>query len=229
MLHVIRAFQSVAEQTKLPLTHIARMAELGTMTQDITHLDSIQTTASSALELLDSYLLSLQLSANWLAPELETVSLPAVLQDVAHTLQQCNPGRTIELDIPLRSMPVIAHPLGLATALQNLGQAMLDMNSEPQDAKPERTLLAIHSSRAGLVAGAFANMQRLQTLALRRAKTLHGQARTPFAQLTSTPSANVFVADVLLGTMSSSLRLARHQQLPGLAATFLPSKQLSLV
>ena len=56
-----RLLVNVAEQLKLPFLQIQKQAELTKITGK-TDIDSIQTSANYALELLDNYLLALRLS-----------------------------------------------------------------------------------------------------------------------------------------------------------------------
>jgi len=79
------------------------------------------------------------------------------------------------------------------------------------------------------VAGMFANVDGLSADMFKRAHHLFGQARQPLTQLTPNSGAGVFVADSLLASMSARLRIAHHQKLSGLAATFATSSQLNLI
>ncbi len=63
----------------------------------------------------------------------------------------------------------------------------------------------------------------------RRAKALQGSARQPLTTGAAGNGAGVFVANSLLQRMAAPLHVARHATLNGLASTFVPSQQLSLM
>jgi len=226
-----RLFFALAEQIKLPLLQIARSAELSKMTSDLQQLSTIENTADSALQLLDSYLLSTKLQEAGDGLLLQPVSLAATLHDVAHKMQQLAASHQcdVELHIAGKYGPIMAHPAGLSAALLNLGQVFVDVQSERSHTKRPVIKLAAHRTRYGITAGMFADVEGLNTDMFKRARQLYGKAKQPLAQLTSQNGAGVFVADSLLSTMSTGLRVAHHQKLTGLAATFNPSQQLALV
>ena len=78
---------SVAEQLKLPLLQIARQAEIGLLTNE-SDLRTIQTTADTALRLLDNYVLGVRLALDAQALTIEPVSVSAVLYDSGQELSR---------------------------------------------------------------------------------------------------------------------------------------------
>src|SRR6476660_6888947 len=111
---------AVAEQLKLPLLQIARHAELGLLTKDITNLSSIQTTADSAIGLLDSYLFGARLALeSEYRLSMEPVSVSSVLYDTGQQLSAMAKlyGVELTLDIDGRFAPVQANRQGLQSAL----------------------------------------------------------------------------------------------------------------
>jgi hypothetical protein len=74
---------SVAEHLKVPLTTIARQAELGQLTGQVNLTDAaaIRAQAMAALTLVDSYLLGLELLSRQASLELEPVSVASTLTD----------------------------------------------------------------------------------------------------------------------------------------------------
>ena len=226
-----RLLHALAEQLKLPLLQISRQAELVSLTNDLAALDTVRMTANSALQLLDNYLLSTRLNGGQVEVALEPVSLSAVLQDTAQHLYEVAGLYQCELELHLagRYEPVMAHRAGLEAALTSLGYVFIEAQSaQPHKRRPVVTLAA-HRSRWGIVGGLYADLEGLSTDMYTRAQTLYGRARQPLTQLSASNGAGVFVADALLSSMSANLRIAHHRKLTGLAATFQPSKQLSLV
>jgi hypothetical protein len=226
-----RLLNALAEQIKLPLLQIARGAELARQHGDLEALDGIELTADSALKLVDSYLLSLRLAQ---APSdifIEPVSVAAVLNDAAHGLSSIakNYGCQLELHMSGRYEPVMANRAGLEAALTSLGFVFIEAVSAKTQTETPVVKLAAHRGKQGIVAGTFIDNELLTADMYRRARRLHGRVRQPLTGLASTAGAGVFIADSLLSSMSAKLRIAHHQKLAGLAATFQPSHQLNLV
>ncbi len=231
-----RLLYILAEQMRVPLMQIARRIELCKLT-DTTEasLSSIELTAESALKLIDNYLLSIKLSRKPNELELEPISVAAVLNDTAHQLSKLAKQHNCELELHVAGKyePIMAHRAGLQAALSSLGFVFIEaQNTEHQTIEPEykpKVRLAAHRSRAGIVTGMFSNFEELNTPSYNQAHSLYGIANQPLNKLTASNGAGVFVADQILSSMAAKLRVARHQKLTGLAATFLPSHQMVLV
>ena len=223
-----RLLQAMAEELKLPLLQIARQAELLAGDKvDAATLQEIELSATQALWFVDSYLLSQQLLQQS-SLELEPVAVSAALQEAAHVLEALAKQHNCSLELQLdgRFAPVMAHRLGLQTALIGLGSALI--TAAQNEAKP-RLILAAHRSHGGVVAGIFSQTEGLSQAVYERGRLLYGKARQPLQEFSAGPGAGVFVADALFGSMDSHLRVAKHHSLTGLAATLQPSRQLSLV
>jgi hypothetical protein len=223
-----RLLKALAEQLKLPLLQIAREAELATASKDVSALRSIGYTADMALRLVDSYLLSVQLQSLPVL-ELEPVSVSAMLQDTAHRLNQLAKQYNCDLEVHLggKYEPVMAHRSSLEAAYATLGYAFVE--STPDSGQKHKVVLGAHRSQNGLVTGIFGNQEGLNADMYRRGKALFGTAHQPVPGMSASSGAGIFVADALLKQMETPLRVSRHQKLSGLAATLLPSHQLSLV
>jgi hypothetical protein len=223
-----RLLRALAEQLKLPLLQIAREAELAGQSHDPKVLGSISYTADMALRLVDSYLLSIQLQSLPVL-ELEPVSVSAMLQDTAHQLNQLAKQYDCELEVHLSGKyePVMAHRQSLESAFATLGYAFIE--SAPSADQAHKIILGAHRSNRGLVAGIFGSQEGLSADTLKRGMALFGNARQAVPALASTSGAGIFVADTLLKNMETSLQISRHNKLSGLAATLIPSQQLSLV
>lgn len=224
---------SVAEQLKVPLTIISRQAELGQLTGETSLIDAgaIRTQADAALQLVDSYLLGLQLMREQTQLELEPVSVSSLLVDTAHTLERFAKqyGVMLELDIAGKFRPVMAHARGLRAALLSLGFALVEAQAGQDQAKPHRLTLATHHTPHGTVAGLYGNYDGLSAWQWRTALKLQGNAAQPLTAVSSGSGAGLFVADAILRSMSSGLRVGQYQRQTGLAATLQPSRQLQFV
>ncbi|MDB5170495.1 MAG: hypothetical protein JWO35_189 [Candidatus Saccharibacteria bacterium] len=220
---------SVAEELKLPLLQIARRAEQGQLS-GAADLATIQSTADSALRLLDSYALGVRLSMETQLLEVEPVSVSSVLYDAGQELNSLakSYGVDLELSISGRYGPVMAHRQGLQAALVSLGSALIE--ALPALEGPQLKLqLATHRSRYGIVAGLYADTKQLTAQALQRGRVLQPNSRQPLLNITHTSGAGIFVADALLNAMQLNLSASRHQGLYGLGTVLQPNHQLQLV
>jgi hypothetical protein len=229
-----RLLQALAEQLKMPLMQIARQAELAKLTgQPQDAMQVIELTADNALQLLDNYLLSIELARRQaLHIEMEPVSVSAVLNDSAHELYKlaAQYGCELELDLAGRYEPIIANRTGLQAALTSLGHVFIEAGAQRSEHRYRPVIkLAAHRGKQGIVAGAFADVEGLSNDMFRRSRQLYGRTRQPLTGLTAASGAGVFVAESLMSSMSAHLRIARHHKLSGLAATFASSQQMSLV
>jgi len=221
--------RSVAEQLKTPLAVIARQVELGELAGDIRQVDTtaIRTQATTALTLVESYLLGLQLLHQQTELVLEPVSVSSMLVDVAHELEGFAKqyGTGLELRIAGKYEPVMANHRGLKSALLSLGYALL----EGYPLQGRKLTLAVHRTPQGIVTGLYGEYEHLSSQQWRRALELQGSARQPFAALTGGSGAGIFVAQTILQAMTTKLRVGKHLNQHGLATTLQPSQQLQLV
>jgi hypothetical protein len=181
---------------------------------------------------VDSYLLGLELLRTQTQLELEPVSVSSLLTDTAHDLHRFarQYGVTVELEAAGRYGPVMSNARGLKAALLSLGFALVEAQPAPESAAGiKKVVLAVHRTPHGVVAGLYGGGQTLSTAAWRRALTLCGKAQQPLTALGSGPAAGLFVADTILRSMDSQLRVGTYLHRGGLAATLQPSRQLQLV
>lgn len=227
-----RLFLSLAEQMKLPLLQIVRQAELGLMAPDKqSPLSQVRANADVALKLIDGYLLSMRLAAEEASMmEYESVSISSILYDTAEQLHPIAKLYGVDLDISLDGKygPVTAHREGLQTALVSLGYALIE--ALPATEAPQMRLqLAAHRCRYGIVAGLYADVDRLTTEALRQGRKLYGDARQPLPALSHCGGAGVFVADAILTAIGARLKVSHHHRRSGLGTVLQPNSQLQLI
>jgi len=225
----IELLRSVAEQLKTPLAVIARQVELGELAGDMRLVDTaaIRTQATTALTLVESYLLGLQLLYEQTELILEPVSVSSMLVDVAHELESFarQYNTRLELRIAGRYEPVMANHRGLKAALLSLGYALL----EGYPLQNHTLTLAVHRTPHGIVTGVYGDYEKLTNKQWRRALDLQGRAQQPFAALTSGSGAGIFVAQTILQAMTTRLRVGKHLNQHGLATTLQSSQQLQFV
>ncbi len=224
---------SVAEQLKAPLTAIARQAELGQLTGqvELTDAAAIRTQAAAALTLVDSYLLGLDLMQRQTRLQLEPVSISSTLTETAHDLSRFAEHYNVQLEVEVhgRYGPVMTNPQGLRAALLSLGFALVEAQAAQESEGPKRVVLATHRTAYGIVTGVYGQYERLSAEHWRAALGLAGRSRQPISALTHGNGAGLFVADAILRSMDTKLRVGHFQRQSGLAATFQPSHQLTIV
>ncbi len=224
-----RLLLALAEQLKVPLLQIARRAELlQTARNSKSQLTAIELTADNALRLIDNYILSTRLKAEHKVA-LEPISVSSILHDTAQALSKLADDYhcRVELHMSGRYEPVMAHREGLQAALVSIGHDMIE--AELQQSKRPVVMLAAHRGKKGIVAGIFGQSEGLTADMFRRSRNLYGHTRQPLNTVSAHPATGIFVADSLLRSMATRLRVAHHHKLSGLAATLLPSEQLTLI
>jgi hypothetical protein len=120
---------SVAEEIKMPLMQIASLAEHAQYADDAQATSKlINSTASSALKLLDNYMLGVRLSLEPQNFDLESVSISSILYDTCQQLDVFakSYGVNLELNIAGKFGPVSANKLGLEAALVSLGASLIE-------------------------------------------------------------------------------------------------------
>lgn len=224
---------SVAEQLRAPLTVIARQAELGQLTGqlELSDASAIRMQATAALTLVDSYLLGLDLMNRQTKLELEPVSIASTVADAAHDLSLFANQYNVQLEVAVEGKygPVMGNPQGLKAALLSLGFALVEAQAAQDVRGPKRLVMATHRTPHGIVTGVYGQYEKLSAEHWRAALGLVGRARQPIATLTAGSGAGLFVADTILRSMETRLRVGRFHRQSGLAATFKPSQQLRIV
>lgn len=220
---------AAAEQLKVPLLQVSQHIELARMGGEINsnHLENV---TDMGLQLIESYLLSMELSREQGELQLEPVSISSVLQTTVERLHKiareynCN----LELRLSGRYGPVMGHRPSLEAAMTSLGYSFIEAQQSAEVKNP-RLILAAHRSRWGIVAGTYGEHSGLTSDMFRRAKLLQGRACQGLPGFAHTSGAGIFVADSLLGVMASKLHVSHHAKLTGLAVTLAPNPQLELV
>ncbi len=222
---------SVVEQLKMPLLNIARRTELASMQEGAVNLSEIRVTADAALQLLDNYILGVQLTtqeAQLMQPE--PVAVSSVLYSAGQRLYPIAKAYGVHLEVECggRYGPVMVNRKGLEAALVSLGYALVE--ALPAQGVPQLKLqLSAHRCRYGVVAGLYCETRNLTTEALRTGRQLYGRARQPIGNLSHTSSAGVFVADAILHAMQAELTTSRYRRWYGLGAVLPLNPQLQLV
>ncbi len=221
--------RNVAEDMKTPFLRILSQAQLGKITREV-DLDTIETTAEAALRMLDSFIISTQVYNGQQPLELQPVSVTAVMYDTAQYLSKLAQLQGCELEVRSgRNVSLaMANSLALQAALTGLGYSFLHALGK----KTSKKQVIIFSSRLtdkGVTAGIYSPQLELHADVLHRARKLKGDARQLMPSVMHGSSAGILVADTLLEAMDAKLKTSKYRSAGGLAATLLPSHQLSLL
>ncbi len=219
-------FSVLADQVKLPLTQI----RYATSTlPDSLQAEIIDATALAGLRLIDSYMLSMQLQReNQL--QLEPVPISSLLYDTADQLREyaalhnCD----IELGIAGKYEPVMAQRDALQAALLSLGYGFIGA-SDGSEGSRKLIRLAVQKRAGGITAGVYSSNEGLSSSLIKTAGKLAGKAHQTLPGFTSEAGAGILIAGRLLSQLNTTMRVARSGGMQGLAATLVPSHQLTLV
>jgi K+-sensing histidine kinase KdpD len=223
--------RAVAEELKTPLLHIVRSSELSLLSKDPLDktLSDICQTAATALRLLDSYLLGLELADSQYHLELEPVSVSSALYDVMDELSEVAKRYQTKLELNLNSNIglVMANASGLRAALLSMGVAFIE--AQTSKTQSQTIHLTAHKRANQTFAGIYSEGSVISARELNSAYKLYGLMRQPLTQLSANSAAGIFVAKNIIQAMAGELSSVRYNKWQGLAASLQPSKQLSFI
>ena len=218
-------WRSLAAELKLPLTQIARTAELAQSGQNFTDIKSIEVAATSGLRLIDSYLL---LTDEQKQLPLSPVSVSAMLYTVAQEMSDLSRLYDAKINIRVGSSTpqIMAHGPGLKAALTALIYTFITGGLRSSQ---HEVVLVARRTEEGVVTGVVARGANLTAEDLQSARQLFGRAAQPASHITQNSGVGVYMADSLLTAMNAPLRVIKTGHQTGLATTLLPSQQLVLL
>lgn len=227
-----RLFLSLSEQLShafLLMTRLAERAPLLPVEARDSQWRLVRDVSESAMFLTEAYAESGKLRHHLATPEIEPVTVSALLYDAAEQLRPFanQYGVELELDDLPRLTPVMSDRHILQAALTSLGQVFVLAQAENESRAALK--FAAHRTRYGIVAGVYADDSELTTDAFRRGSLLYGRSSQPLSKLVSGPATGVFVADTLLQSISTKLHVARYHGRVGLGVTLPICDQLQLV
>lgn len=225
---------NLAEQVKLPFLQIAHAAELieNEASPELVEKNrkNILLSSQAALRLIDGYLLSVELQRD-ARFELEPVSLSSVLYDTAQSMHEyaIANGCKLQLQVGGKYGPVMANRRAVQAALMGLSYSFIEATLQANPDERQVIKLSVNRSGKGISTGVFMGNLQLSSSLLDRAKAMRGKVHQPIPGFDSGTGTGIFIADALFVRMHTNLRVARSGGLSGMAATLLPSRQLSLV
>ncbi|HUD05589.1 MAG TPA: hypothetical protein VMR18_01550 [Candidatus Saccharimonadales bacterium] len=225
--------EALAEELRMPLLHIIRGSELALLKADYTQnsLESVRQNASTALNLVESYLLGLQIADKQSGLDLQPTSINSVLYDVMHSLDGLAKQYDIDLqlDVEHNRKLVMANPAGLQAAFLSLTYSFIQANNLTTNDKSKIVRLVAHRKSDRIAAGVYGEGKSISAKQLRAACIWYGKFKQPLNNLSSSSAAGIFVAYKILKSMTSELKTARYNRLSGLSVSLHPSAQLNLI
>lgn len=225
--------EALAEELRLPLLHIIRSSELALLKADYTQssLENVRQNAATALNLVESYLLGLEIADKQNPLDLEPTSINSVLYDVMHNLSGLAKQYDVDLqlDVEHSKKLIMANPAGLQAAFLSLTYSFIQVNNLVPSEKSKVVRLIAHNKSGRIAAGVYGESDNISAKQLRAACVWYGKFKQPLNNLSSSSAAGIFVAYKILKSMTSELKTARHQRLSGLSVSFYPSAQLNLI
>ncbi len=228
-----KLFLSLADGMNNTMLQLALLSEraVGSSGHDQTNeWRTVHDISRAALQLLESYTLTMRLQGGSAEPELEPIAVSSLMYDTAQLLEPYAKQLqvSVTIDMPSRLEPVISDRAILQAALLSLGHVFIAAQSEGDE--PSGVIrLGAHKGRYGVVAGWYAKCNQLSARALGRARRLGGRVQQPYGELVGGSATGVFIADSLLTSLETKLHVARYHNATGLAATLPACRQLQLV
>lgn len=209
--------RNLAEDLKLPLTHVVALADDG---------EAIQKTAISAVNLIDSYILCNQLSSGQYSLNIEPISLKPLFNDVANNLYPLAKEQGFKLMnlVPKKSLLVLSDRIVLESLLRSLGYSFIYAKNDEEKVIKFTATNNQNSVSAGVFSGSKINKPKLSS-----ARKLYGRASVLTSDLGFGTSSGIAIADTLSGLMDLKLTAAKSNLKNGLQVDLLPSKQLSFL
>lgn len=229
MYSIDPVFYHVAENLKTELKKISTAIEYSILTKDFSNLEMAQFSTQGMLRLIDCY--QTYINRQDLLSLIEPVSLSAIMSEIISDMKPYAHWRQCDLDLAVEGkfQPVLANKEMLHIILGSLSSIFLSAQSELRPKKRPLIMYAVSRNKQGVTAGIYSDLEGFNSEMLIRARKLFGKAMNPVNGLISNTNAGLFLADSLLGTVASGLKVAKLNNLYGFATTFKPSQQLILV
>lgn len=226
--HGFGILYNIAEDLKVPFFRI--LTQLSVKNHQDYH-NHAQIIADSALKMLDSYLISTQVYIGQQQFVIEPVSAHAIIYESGQQLSKLARMHNfeIELDIQRSIGQVMANYHALQSAIISVAYSFL-YNYNYVHGKNKNTLLfSLRSKKQGAEIGIFSSDNHISADSLQRMRRLRGLARTPLPEFSHGSSGGLMIADDLFYGMNTQMYAGKMNNLRGIKAVLLPSKQLSLL
>lgn len=223
-----RTLRAIADQLRFIILQMTQLAEIHEISSS-SDLTLLKDNGKLGLKLIDNYLLGIDIIEGQQEIVFEPVSLSSLVTQIAHDLTPLAEVYNTSLKVDIRGItpPVVADRAVLRAAITSLGQSVI-MGREIDFNNVNHLTLAVHRSPSGYITG-FYGQGLPKSYEINRGLKLKGFASQPFRSLLPSVDAGLFVGGSLLTMMGSRLRGSHLSGQPGLASTFMRSRQLSLM
>ncbi len=218
---------NVAEDLKVPFYRILNELTVGEC--DYGHSQA-HIIAEASLKMLDSYLVSTQIYTGQQTLVIEPVSAHAILYDTGQQLS--NLARLHNFDIQLNIQrnvgQIMANYQALQSAITSIGYSFL-YNYDASKRNKKTLLLSLQAKQNRAEIGVYSSDSYLSANSLQRVRQLRGRARVPITEFSHGSSSGLIIADELFNVMATKMQASKFNNLRGVKASLLPSRQLSLI
>lgn len=221
------ALYNVAEDLKTPLVRILTLLELQKSASAVDY-DTLETITKTALNLVDSYVLSSKIYTNQTELNLSPVSIKAVLYESTNQLKNFAKIQktTLNLDIQKNVGLAMANYNATLMALVSLAYSFLQNNN---DSPGSKLIFSLKKGSQDISVGVFCEGLAINQGDLNKLRGLSGVASQLMPDLAHGSSAGILLADRIFAGMNTELRATKLNKLSGLVAKLVPSRQLKLL
>lgn len=224
--------KSVAEELRLPLVQISRLAELSRSSANDLSSDmkTIESSADLALQLLESYILGVELSDNQREIELSPITVGAVMNDVAHQVHKIADQNNCDILLSIKtSKPIMGNYEAIKMAYLNIAHSIILANNSQVDKKRKSIIFAVYGKGTKNMAGVYGNDVQINKTSWEKSMSMFHKTRQKIPEFSSINGSGFFVASSILESMSLSLHPSKYKGNKGLVAGFPLSQQLQLI
>lgn len=224
--------KSIAEELRLPLIQISRLAELNLQNQKIDQKDikKMESSADLAIQLLESFILGVEYSDRQIEIELSPITIGAVLNDVAHQVNKLATANNYDIELSVKSAhPVMGNYEAIKMAYLNIAHTIITGSTRHENNRRSSLVFAVYNRGPKNMAGIYSNNLDINKNVWERSINNFEKSRQKMPEFSHINGSGFFVASSILEAMSLELGPSKFHGDKGLAAGFPLSQQLQLV
>jgi len=222
-------FHSMLRDLKRPLVVMAREAELEKSSPITDTLDSIQHTAEQTLKLVDSYLLMARSEYGQTALPLESVSIGAVIYDVAQQIKPAAKKACVDIACDVSDGNVMANPEGLQAMIWCLSDMVVAQASTHTGSIGSSITINSRENAQFIRVSVLSKTMEVKNSDIDRARRNQGRAHQALSLASPDSGIRLAVADMLSSALGTNLTAVRSNNMQGIGFNLLKSRQLALI
>lgn len=219
--------RTVAEDLKTPLTRIMALLEYNKIS-GCTNTEEIELIAESALNMVDSYALSVQLCNSQISLLYEPVALKSVIYDCQTSLKGFAKlqGVVTNLNIQKHTGLAVANRQVVKSIISSVAYSMLTVTS----IKPKQSLsYSLTKSRNKIDVGIFSSFNNFDSASLNKIRSNYGRVKQVIPEIVQGATAGIVIADKLCEKLNTKLSVSKYKDMSGLVFSLNASSQLSFI